>query len=122
MEEQDTHGHASVRWIVYDIPVSVRQLREARPKRTELINGTRQGINGSGGLGYRGPCPAPSRTGRYVFKLYALDTKLELKAPVTTEVLERQMKGHVLSQAELIGSYSREQQPHSPKMPQRSQR
>lgn len=78
------------------------------------MDGTRQGINDSRGLGYSGPCP-PGRTGRYVFKLYALDTKLELKNQVTTKRLEQAMRGHVLAKAELTGSYTREQQPQSPK-------
>jgi Raf kinase inhibitor-like YbhB/YbcL family protein len=108
LEEQDASPHAYVRWIVYDIPASAR-LREARPKRAELIDGARQGINDSQGLGYSGPCPPPGRTARYVFKLYALDTKLELKAPVTTGGLEQRMKGHISGQAELTGFYTREQ-------------
>ncbi len=115
MGDPDAAPRASVHWVVYDVPAGTRQISEAMPRRDELIDGTRQGLNDFGKLGYSGPCPAPGRTGRYVFKLYALDTKLDLKAPVTAEGLQQQIKGHVLAQAELTGRYARGEQSRSPK-------
>ena len=113
MGDPDAAPQASVHWVVYDVPASARQLSEAMPRRDELIDGTQQGLNDFGKLGYSGPCPAPGKTARYFFKLYALDTKLRLKSQSTKEDLERAMDGHILAQASLTGSYSR--QPWPPK-------
>ncbi|MEE9154332.1 MAG: YbhB/YbcL family Raf kinase inhibitor-like protein, partial [candidate division NC10 bacterium] len=57
-------------------------------------------------IGYGGPCP-PSGTHRYFFKLYALDTMLELPSSTTKRDLEGAMQGHILGQAELVGKYQR---------------
>jgi Raf kinase inhibitor-like YbhB/YbcL family protein len=57
-------------------------------------------------LDYGGPCP-PSGTHRYFFKLYALDTLLDLEKGATKAALERSMKGHLLAQAQIIGRYRR---------------
>jgi hypothetical protein len=56
--------------------------------------------------GYGGPCP-PSGTHRYFFKLYALDTMLDLKGPVTKKDLLEAMDGHILTETQLMGKYSR---------------
>ncbi len=82
-----------------------RQTRENFPK--ELPNGARQGRNDFGKIGYGGPCPPPGKPHRYFFKVYALDTKLDLKAGATKADVERAMKGHILAQGELIGKYGR---------------
>jgi Raf kinase inhibitor-like YbhB/YbcL family protein len=66
-------------------------------------------VNDFGKLGWSGPCPPPGTTARYSFELFALDTKLKLKARATKEDVERAMAGHVLCQAELIGFYGRQQ-------------
>lgn len=62
MGDPDAAPQASVRWVVYDVPAGTRQLSEAMPRRDELIDGTQQGLNDFGKLGYSGPCPAPGRT------------------------------------------------------------
>jgi Raf kinase inhibitor-like YbhB/YbcL family protein len=75
----------------------------------EILENTAPGIQGrnSGGTNdYGGPCP-PSGTHRYFFKLYALDSTLELKEGATKAKLETAMKGHILAQAELIGLYKK---------------
>src|SRR5205085_2450140 len=69
--------------------------------------GGAQGINDFGKTGYGGPCPPPGKPHRYFFKLYALDTKLDLKSGAARQQLERAMEGHVLGQAELMGTYKR---------------
>ena len=65
-----------------------------------------EGITDFGRAGYGGPCP-PSGTHRYFFKLYALDTTLDLPQNATKQMVEEKMKGHILDKAELIGLYSR---------------
>ena len=96
-----------VHWLLYDLPASTRELAEGVPKQEQLPSGARQGRNDFGKIGYGGPCPPPGKPHRYLFKLYALDAKTNLKAGATKGDAERAMKGHVLGQAELMGRYSR---------------
>lgn len=65
-----------------------------------------EGINGTGRVGYTGPCP-PSGAHHYIFKLYALDTMLKLDSATTKPMLEQAMASHILAEAELIGLYGR---------------
>ncbi|OFW01631.1 MAG: phosphatidylethanolamine-binding protein [Acidobacteria bacterium RIFCSPLOWO2_12_FULL_59_11] len=96
-----------VHWVVYDLPASVRELPEGVPKDSELANGARQGRNDFRQVGYGGPCPPGGPAHRYYFKLYALDTKLNLKPGATKAELERAMKGQVLAEAQQMGRYQR---------------
>lgn len=96
-----------VHWVVYDVPASARQLPESVPKDGELQGGGRQGSNDFRKIGYGGPCPPPGKPHRYFFKLYALDTKLNLKPGATKNAVEQAMKDHILAQAELMGRYHR---------------
>ena len=95
-----------VHWVLYDLPPSVKELQENFPKDKTLSNGAKQGITDFKRIGYGGPCP-PSGVHRYFFKLYALDTKLNLEAGATKEQLLKAMEGHVIGQGELVGKYSR---------------
>ncbi len=85
-------------WVVWNIP-STRAIAENSVPGTE-------GINSAGQRAYVGMCP-PSGTHRYFFKVYALDTKLELKANANRKDLEKAMQGHILAKGELVGLYSR---------------
>ena len=94
-----------VHWVLYDIPPSAAGLAEA-VKAGALPAGTREGKNDWNRTGYGGPCPPVGRH-RYFFKLFALDSVLpDLGTPAKAD-LERAMKGHVLEQAEMIGTYQR---------------
>lgn len=102
-----------VHWVIYGISAEVRHLPEGiknDPKLTQPILAL-QGKNSwdSGKtIGYRGPMPPPGHgTHHYHFKLYALDTPLELAPGATKDQLLRAMKGHVVALAELIGTYER---------------
>ena len=95
-----------VHWVLYDLPGSTRELQENFPKDKTLSNGAKQGITDFKKIGYGGPCP-PSGVHRYFFKLYALDTKLNLEPGATKKQLEDAMKTHILAQAELMGKYKR---------------
>ena len=64
------------------------------------------GKNSSGNTRYDGPCP-PSGTHRYYFKLYALDTLVDLLPGATKEELLKAMQGHILAQGELMGTFSK---------------
>jgi Raf kinase inhibitor-like YbhB/YbcL family protein len=93
-------------WILYTLPPEARSLPEGVPSDAELPDGSRHGQNSWRRLGYGGPCP-PSGTHRYFFKLYALDTTLDLAPGANKKQLLQAMEGHVLGQAELMGVYSR---------------
>jgi len=91
-----------VHWVLYDIPASATSL----PKGGKTPAGARDGKNDWKRSGYGGPCPPIGRH-RYFFKLYALDTLLgDLKTP-TKDAVVKAMQGHVLAQAELMGTYQR---------------
>jgi len=70
-------------------------------------NGSRQGRNDFGKIGYGGPCPPTAKPHRYFFKLYALDAKLNLMPGATKKDVERAMQRHILAQGEYIGRFSR---------------
>lgn len=94
-----------VHWVLYNLPPDSSGLPEAATT-ADLSAGTEEGINDWKRTGYGGPCPPVGRH-RYFHKLYALDTVLEgLNKPTKAQV-ESAMKGHVLAQAELLGSYQK---------------
>jgi hypothetical protein len=93
--------------VLYNIPADARSLPEALPPDPELPDGSRHGRNSWGRPGYGGPCP-PSGTHRYFFKLYALDTTLDLPPEADKKQLLKAMEGHILAQAELMGTYGRQ--------------
>jgi len=99
-----------VHWVIYKIPAEVSGLAEGIAAEAELSTpvGALQGKNTSGGIGYQGPMP-PLGHGvhHYHFKLYALDTQLELKAGADKQALLAAMEGHVVGQSELVGTYQR---------------
>jgi hypothetical protein len=96
-----------VHWVLYDLPAETRALAEDVPKAEQLPNGARHGSNDFRRIGYGGPCPPPGKPHRYFFKLYALDTKLNLRAGATKTEVERAMQSHILAQGELMGHYGR---------------
>jgi Raf kinase inhibitor-like YbhB/YbcL family protein len=82
-------------------------LPEGAPATEALDNGARQGRNDFGRIGYGGPCPPPGRPHRYFFRLYALDSVLELKAGTARSGLESAMKPHIIAHAEWMGMFKR---------------
>lgn len=94
-----------VHWVVYNLPASTSALPEGATKAT-LPAGAREGENDWRAPGWRGPCPPVGRH-RYFFKLYALDTVLPDLGTPTKAALEKAMKGHVIGQAELVGTYQK---------------
>jgi Raf kinase inhibitor-like YbhB/YbcL family protein len=107
MDDPDAPARTWVHWVLYDLPGSARGLPEGVSKAPELKDGSRQGRNDFGRTGYEGPCPPHGPAHRYSFRLFALNTRLNLKAGATKVEVERAMKGHVLAQAELVGKYKR---------------
>ena len=94
-----------VHWVVHNIPAGTRSLPEGATQRG-LPSGAVQGLNDWKRAGYGGPCPPIGRH-RYFHKLYALDTELTgLQRPTKAQLLDA-MKGHVLAEAQLVGSYQK---------------
>ena len=94
-----------VHWVLYNIPVSANELVEGITAG-DLPSGTLEGVNDWKRTGYGGPCPPIGRH-RYFHKLYALDTRLaDLNNPTKPE-LESAIQEHIISQAELVGTYQK---------------
>ena len=102
VDDPDAPGGTWVHWIAYNLPPSTSSL----PVGGTFPAGARQGVNGWKQADYSGPCP-PSGQHRYSHRLYALDTVLPDLGRPTKPQLELVMKGHILAQAELIGTYQR---------------
>jgi Raf kinase inhibitor-like YbhB/YbcL family protein len=99
MDDPDAPVGTWVHWVLYNLPFDLNGLR---PGDTGVgVDGT----NSWNSTGYGGPCP-PSGTHRYFFKLYALDTNLDLGPGADKSALLAAMEGHIIGQAELMGTYS----------------
>ena len=96
-----------VHWVLYNLPVSATGLPEAVSVQ-DLPQGTRQGRNDWKRLGYGGPCPPIGRH-RYFHKLYALDVVLPDLGNAKKADLEEAMRGHVIGEAQLVGTYEKKQ-------------
>jgi len=103
-DDPDAPAGDWVHWLIYNLPAATHSLPEGVPTDGQLPDGSRQGLNGWGQTGYRGPCP-PSGTHRYFFKLYALDTVLNLPPGATKQQLLKAMEGHILARTELMGTF-----------------
>jgi Raf kinase inhibitor-like YbhB/YbcL family protein len=94
-----------VHWVLFNLPPDMAGLPEAASV-DELPPGIKQGMNSWNRTGYGGPCPPVGRH-RYFHKLYALDTVLNLPGKPTSKALEAGMQGHIIDQAELVGTYQK---------------
>ncbi len=106
MDDPDAPMGTWVHWVIFNIPAGASGLAEALPREGRLSDGSLQGRNSWGRIGYNGPCP-PSGTHRYFFKLYALDTALTLPAGADKGQLLSAMQGHILAQGEWMGTFSK---------------
>jgi len=108
-DDPDAPGKTWVHWVLYELPGNLTQLAEGVPKTETLDDpaGALQGVNDSRRVGYGGPCPPPGGPHRYFFKLYALDAALGLGARATKAQVEQAMRGHVVAEAPLMGTYER---------------
>lgn len=107
VDDLDAGGFAH--WVILDIRGDATGLPEGvgvdRPR-----DGATHGRNDFGRFGYGGPCPPPDGAHRYRFRLYALDIRLGLEPGVSLEDVGESMQGHILAQAELVGTYARAEQ------------
>jgi Raf kinase inhibitor-like YbhB/YbcL family protein len=101
VDDPDAPVGTWVHWVVWNIPHDTREIAEG-----SLPAGASQGLNDFKRNSYGGPCP-PSGTHRYYFKVYALDTTLELAPSGNKAALEKAMQGHILARGQLMGTYKR---------------
>jgi len=106
VDDPDAPTKTVVHWVLYNLPAGTRSLPEAIATDAALSNGSLQGRNDHGTIGYSGPCPPHGPTHHYFFKLYALDSMIDLKADAGKDELEGAMDGHILTQSQLIGRFA----------------
>jgi len=105
-DDPDASSGTWVHWVLFNLPADRIGLIESIPPTEKMPGGGWQGKNDFGNIGYGGPCP-PRGTHHYLFKLYAVDIELTMKAGATKADLLKAMEGHVLAQGQLMGTYSR---------------
>lgn len=108
-DDPDAPGGTWVHWVLYKLPPDAASLAEGIPPDEQLAGGGEQGTNDFRQVGYGGPCPPKGSAHRYFFKLYALDTELDLPGKATKKKLLRAMEGHILAQGQLMGRYQRQE-------------
>lgn len=99
-----------VHWVMYGISATVQGLPQGIEKgpKPRGVTGAMQGINTNGTIGYDGPAPPPGHGPHtYHFKVYALDTELDVDPGLSKNALLASMEGHILAQGELTGIYER---------------
>ncbi|MBF0505856.1 MAG: YbhB/YbcL family Raf kinase inhibitor-like protein [Nitrospirae bacterium] len=104
VDDPDAPMGTWVHWVVWNISPRTKEIKE-----NDSPQGASFGLNDFRKKSYGGPCP-PSGTHRYFFKLYALDTALDLPAGAKKGDVEKAMKGHIISQTQTIGLYKRSRQ------------
>jgi Raf kinase inhibitor-like YbhB/YbcL family protein len=105
-EDPDAPSGTWMHWILFNLPAECRELAENLPDDETLPDGTRQGINDFGSIGYSGPCP-PWGIHRYFFKIFALDCTLDIVHLVDKDILNLAMGDHILATGQLMGRYQR---------------
>jgi Raf kinase inhibitor-like YbhB/YbcL family protein len=111
VEDPDASLQVWTHWLIYNIPIkkagpdgNVYELSEGYPRDEVGTGGILQGLNDFRKLGYDGPCPSGG-VHRYYFKLYALSALLPVGAGLTKEQFEGYLKGHVLAETQLVGTF-----------------
>jgi Raf kinase inhibitor-like YbhB/YbcL family protein len=106
MVMKDISAGNLVHWVLFNLPPDTRSLPEGVPKKGTLSDGSKQGTNNALKVGYFGPCPLPGPN-RYRFRLFAIDTMLDLEDGVMVIPVKEAMRGHILGETELIGEFGR---------------
>ena len=101
LDDRDAPKGAYIHWILWNIRPDTKEIKE-----NSVPEGAVQGITDFKKRKYGGPCP-PSRAHRYIFKICALDTRLDLNPDSTKKDVEKAMKGHVIAEAQMTGRFKR---------------
>jgi len=107
VDDPDAPVGVWVHWVLFNIPPDRVSLPGGIVKAETAPGFGIQGKNDFRRLGYGGPCPPPGKPHRYFFKLYALDTILNLNPGCSKAEVERAIQGHILAQAQLMGKFGR---------------
>ena len=109
VDDPDAPGGTWVHWVLFNLPGNVGALPEAVPASDAPrgLGGALQGRNDFRKVGYGGPCPPSGPAHHYFFRLYALDARLPLRSGAGRADVERAMRGHVLAETALLGTYAR---------------
>ncbi len=107
IDDPDAPGGIWVHWVLFNLPAETTSLPADIPRTDTLPNGARQGSNDFGSVGYGGPRPPRGRGHRYIFKIYALDSMLDLRPGAMRRMLINAIAGHIVDEGELVGTYSR---------------
>jgi len=107
-DDPDAPAGTWVHWTMWNIPATSTKLAQGVPAKASLSDGSVQGVTSAGTSGYHGPMPPRGNAHRYYFRVYALDTMLSLPASASRAQLDAAMRGHVLSQGQLMGTYQRQ--------------
>ncbi len=106
-EDPDAPGGTWFHWIVFNMPAATTSLKAGVDKVAKLPDGSSQGTNDFGKLGYNGPAPPKGSEHHYHYKVFGLDGKLKLKPGCDKKEFYDAIKGHVLAQGQLTGLYKR---------------
>jgi Raf kinase inhibitor-like YbhB/YbcL family protein len=104
VDDPDAPKKAWVHWLVYNIPPEIDRFPPNMQPSEDLFAKIKIGRNDFNNNGYGGPCP-PSGTHRYFFKIYALNSVLNLPSGKTKSEIEKVMEKHIIGSGELIGLY-----------------
>ncbi len=106
-DDPDAGNPTFTYWLLANLPASAQSLAENAPRDPTLPDGSIQGQNGFGKVGYGGPCPPPGAAHHYHFAVYALDATLSLQPGYSQQQLASAMQGHTLAWGELVGLFAR---------------
>jgi len=106
VDDPDAPHGTWIHWVVFNLPAQTRALPEAANSQNNLPTGATQGKNSWGHTMYEGPDP-PGGIHHYYFKLYAIDTVIDLKAWASKTDLLHAMNQHLLAKGELMGTYQK---------------
>lgn len=100
VEDPDAPIGTFVHWVMYDIPPTSNGFKQG-------VADGKEGLNSMGKAAYMGPCPPPGKPHHYHFRLFALDTNLNLGANPDAEAVRDAIKGHIIQSADLVGIFGR---------------
>ena len=107
VDDPDAPGGTVVHWVIWNLPARIRSLPEGVPREVlKLPDGSQQGKNSFDNVGYNGPCPPKGKPHHYRFRVFVLDGKVALPPRSSAGDLERAVKGHILAEATLTGTFA----------------
>ena len=107
VDDPDAPSGVFTHWLLYNVPAAAKALDVGVATSGTLGDGSRQGTNDFGRVGWSGPCPPPGSAHRYTFKLYALSAPLELEPGAKRDAVLKAIKEKKLAEAQVTGKYER---------------